>query len=310
MVDSFTAVMTVISSFSVLGSAFIIFTILYSKTMRESSTLRNLFWMSIADLVLAIRELLGLHEMLDVTKPFLCVLDGVTGVFSETATTSWYFCISVTVFLSLTGRNLSNWRRFYLLQHCAVWGVSAVSALLPWALDQYHPEHGSTECYMTNPRAGSRIFIVALWTIYVLFSVVLICSMFKSNLLPANSKTRRDILSRLMMFSVVFAVSWGIVVLYDWWVIITNRDPPPPDWLSDLALGLVYASGFNNCLLWLSTPSFRREIRRWTRGDKVATQADPNLPPDTWENSVSDDLYHAESQIESQIHFIHHQDEH
>lgn len=305
MEDAFTTVMTVISSCSVVGSGFIIFTILYSKTMRESSTLRNLFWMSVSDLVLAVRELLGLHKMLDVTKPATCILNGITGVFAETATTSWYFCISVTVYLSLTGRNLSNWQRFYVFQHVAVWGVSAVSALLPWALDQYRPEHGNTECYMINPRAGSRLVIVALWTAYVMFSVLLICSMFGNRLLPTNSKTRREIVGRLLMFCVVFAVSWGIVVIYDWWVVITNRDPPPPTWLSDLALGLVYASGFNNCLLWLSTPSFRREIGRWTRGEKVATQVDPMMPRDTWETSSADDDY---SHLESQIHFIHQDD--
>jgi len=154
---------------------------------------------------------------------------------------------------------------------------------------------------MLNPRSGSRIFIVGLWTVYVLFSVMLICAMFGSNLLPTNSKTRREILGRLMMFSVVFAISWGTVVLYDWWVIITNRAPPPPAWLSDLTLGLVYASGFNNCMLWLSTPSFRREIGRWTRGEKVATQADPVIPPDTWESSMTGDY---QSQIESQIHYL------
>jgi len=166
-------------------------------------------------------------------------------------------------------------RRFTGLQHLYVWGISLFAAVLPVFLGQFHPEHGS-ECYMTDTRAGSRVFIVFLWSFYVIFALALLlqtyCTSKSDSLLPDS--IRQQFLARMSFFIGIFSISWGFVCVYDWWNFFTERQPPPPLWMTWTTLCLIYGSGFSNCLVWLSAPAFRKEFARWRKGEDIYRSTD------------------------------------
>merc|ERR1712226_1497606 len=84
----------------------------------------NIFWMAFCNLGYSLRCCIHFVKDYPSTGPFVCFLNGATGVFFVLATQSWYFIISWHTLTTLWFESTPRWMNSRYFYHIYAWGIS------------------------------------------------------------------------------------------------------------------------------------------------------------------------------------------
>eukprot|EP00478_Filoreta_tenera_P003071 GABV01003221.1.p2 GENE.GABV01003221.1~~GABV01003221.1.p2 ORF type:complete len:143 (+),score=18.39 GABV01003221.1:133-561(+) len=130
----------------------------------KKSLMKPVMWMQIMDICVAISSIIsfwhaafpgvenpaqGCSVTRHVTED-TCVFLGMLSQFARSASSSWYFVITLQTFAILRGvkRPRLVSRTTTILQHAYVWGLASIATIVPLIDKAYGPTDGGLSCYI------------------------------------------------------------------------------------------------------------------------------------------------------------------
>jgi len=267
--DSFFILYAIMSIISICASISLLSVFILKTTLRTPHIMR-IFWMVLCDLGLSLRHMIEFvyyHPTMD-NSPAACTLSAWLGAFFITATSSWYFVISVATFRTFLGKPLvtsnengSNEKnQVSIWEHIYVWGLSLFSACYPWLQGYFGPTEDDGTCWITQDHRYVRLIITIPLFIYLLFAAgLLILVLVVSRTLLGKSDARSRVLKQMVFFVGVFFFTWSWTLMDNIYGIAGAIDKRPEiiRYLDSIA---VSGSGFFNFLVWSSSGSIHRAL--------------------------------------------------
>lgn len=111
---------------SLLSSLFLIITILTTWNTLNKKENRKImfyvFWMSCSDLAFSVRLCTRFIYQFPETDSIMCILDGFFGVFFTVSIASWYFLLTLQIFMTLRHKTPPHCIENRYVNHAYVWG--------------------------------------------------------------------------------------------------------------------------------------------------------------------------------------------
>jgi len=209
--DIFYTLYAVMSPLSALGSLCLMLVFWFAAKLRTPH-LTRVFWMCFCDFFLSIRhwtEFFVYKPMMD-TNRTVCLLNAFGGTFFMMATMSWYFVISVCIFLTLAGKTSQeiSGRKQRVLTHAYVWTCSLAAFLYPYLTNNLDGIPDDGMCWITVDSLLTRLVILVPLFIYLLWAAFLLLfgfyTMKKAQTVSTESAARSRVILRLLSFVGVF----------------------------------------------------------------------------------------------------------
>jgi len=182
------------ASLSIAGSGFILASFALISELRKKAAFRMVAFLSIADVLAAISNLLPFPS-----GDVVCLVQAWMMSIFELASIFWSFCIALTVFLVIV-KHKQQRRKWEIGYHIFSWGLPVALAIPPQALSLYGNSGGWCWIASVDPNTGepSEIgqalrfiqFYGPLWMVLVLNTVMYMFVIRKAAKLWKEAKAR------------------------------------------------------------------------------------------------------------------------
>lgn len=185
-----------------------------------------------------------------------CVFFGYVGQFFRLASLSWYFVLSVLMFLGVYGVSSSKLQdqNTTRLRHAFVWGTSVIGATLPLVNSSYGnlgTVYERTECWITgadNPLRWCSYF--PMFT-YVAFSIfLLLFTVYRIGTLRMLDQLGWSVFCRILLFVVFFILVWIGPCIKQFLNLSGDGNPA---WLVGFKQVAMCSVGLGNFVVWITS---------------------------------------------------------
>lgn len=215
--------------------------------------LSNIIWMSFADLGYTLSQFLFVSAPNLTKNSISCLSIGIGATFFSNATKSWYFIIGLNIVLSNRNSAIREVMKKRWITHLYVWGSSCAVAFIPF---HHYVRYTTGECWIDSDFPHLALLTSILFTLYLLFSVIILASIFPIFKLTMDAQNRRTILFRTLVFVFVFVMAW----LPTWVSTILKQFHYEYEWLEGVSAIARCAIGLLNFIVWfLFFPELRNE---------------------------------------------------
>ncbi|XP_027183507.1 G-protein coupled receptor 1 isoform X2 [Coffea eugenioides] len=263
-----TAVNTGASTFSFIGSGFIVLCYLLFKELRKFS-FKLVFFLALSDMLCSFFSIIG-----DPSKGFFCYAQGYTTHFFCVASFLWTTTIAFTLHRTVV-RHKTDVEDLEPMFHLYVWGTSGVVTVIrSISNDHGHISHIGAWCWAQTGRTGKAVhfitFYAPLWGA-ILFNAVTYFQVIR--MLKNATRMAAGMSERIFQFDsrpdVKVLNRWGyypLILIGSWFFGTINRihDFIEPGhkifWLSLLDVGMAALMGLFNSIAYGLNSSVRRAI--------------------------------------------------
>lgn len=233
---------------SAICSLMLMFTVLIALSMEKIHVKRhhmiNIFWMSFCDLGFSLRCCIQFISYTPQKGSLFCWMSAIGGVFFVLAIQSWYFIISLQIFVQIWYKTTPKWMSKRYLFHIYAWSIALVASIIPFRTYGLHNDTGT--CWIIGITAY-RLVVFIPSTIYLVFAIILLCLMcyiVHSKLQGRHQKT----LAKTGFFVGVFVITWAPTLVSTWLKIISFT---PPEWIQYVTSLSACSSGILNFIVWI-----------------------------------------------------------
>lgn len=233
---------------SLIGSLLLVIAIVIARqeerNQSKTNHMSNILWMSISDFGYSLRCCIPFFGTIPNTESILCSLSAIPGIFFMMATQSWYFIISLQIFVTIQCKKTPRCMTSRYMVHIFVWALSITTTLLSYGKYTVSPDND--DCWIVQSQVYQlHLFIPS--TIYLFFAMTLSCFLSYTLHSVLQGRKQKNILIRTWIYVGVFVFTW-----FPTWIVQLLRiiSIDPVYWFERAAVATSTMSGFLNFIVW------------------------------------------------------------